>query len=63
MQIKVKSFTTIMETDNDLFTSLCILLVAFVAEIFNNTTSEILHRAHQRWCEELSVASDSSGDP
>ncbi|XP_075904076.1 2-epi-5-epi-valiolone synthase [Nelusetta ayraudi] len=33
------------------------------AEILNNTTSEILHRAHQRWCEELSVASDSSSDP
>ncbi|XP_044029154.1 2-epi-5-epi-valiolone synthase isoform X3 [Siniperca chuatsi] len=33
------------------------------AEIFNNTSCEILHRAYEKWCNELSVSSDSSCDP
>ncbi|XP_023122357.2 2-epi-5-epi-valiolone synthase [Amphiprion ocellaris] len=32
------------------------------AEIFNNTSYEILHKAYKKWCDELSVSSDSSGD-
>ncbi|KAF7208753.1 2-epi-5-epi-valiolone synthase [Nothobranchius furzeri] len=33
------------------------------AEIFNNTSYDILHRAFVKWCEELSVSSDSNCDP
>ncbi|XP_063329274.1 2-epi-5-epi-valiolone synthase [Pelmatolapia mariae] len=33
------------------------------AEIFNNTSYEILHRAYEKWCEELSAASESNCDP
>ncbi|XP_029989389.1 uncharacterized protein eevs [Sphaeramia orbicularis] len=29
------------------------------ADIFNNTSYEILHRAYEKWCDELSVPSDS----
>ncbi|XP_012729842.2 2-epi-5-epi-valiolone synthase [Fundulus heteroclitus] len=32
------------------------------AEIFNNTSFDILHRAYIKWCEELSVSSDSTCD-
>ncbi|XP_008277474.1 3-dehydroquinate synthase, chloroplastic [Stegastes partitus] len=32
------------------------------AEIFNNTSYEILHRAYKKWCDELSVSSDGSSD-
>ncbi|KAM8755943.1 2-epi-5-epi-valiolone synthase [Acanthopagrus schlegelii] len=33
------------------------------AEIFNNTSCEILHRAYEKWCDELSIASGNSCDP
>ncbi|XP_071779088.2 2-epi-5-epi-valiolone synthase [Centroberyx gerrardi] len=33
------------------------------AEIFNDTSDEILYRAYEKWCDELSTSSDSSGDP
>ncbi|XP_045885148.1 2-epi-5-epi-valiolone synthase [Micropterus dolomieu] len=33
------------------------------AEIFNNTSCEILHRAYEKWCDELSISPDSSCDP
>ncbi|AWP03376.1 2-epi-5-epi-valiolone synthase [Scophthalmus maximus] len=33
------------------------------ADIFNNTSNEILHRAYEKWCDELSVSSDSNCDP
>ncbi|KAK2862564.1 hypothetical protein Q5P01_002097 [Channa striata] len=33
------------------------------ADIFNNTPYEILHRAYEKWCDELSVSSDSNRDP
>nr|XP_046240704.1 2-epi-5-epi-valiolone synthase [Scatophagus argus] len=32
------------------------------AEIFNNTSCEILHRAYEKWCDELSAPTDSSCD-
>ncbi|XP_041837421.1 2-epi-5-epi-valiolone synthase [Melanotaenia boesemani] len=32
------------------------------ADIFNNTSYDILHRAYTKWCEELSVSSDSTCD-
>ncbi len=37
-------------------------LLLFIAEIFNNTSSEILHRAYEKWCDEMSISSDSSCD-
>ncbi|KAM3621232.1 uncharacterized protein V6R79_008269 [Siganus canaliculatus] len=33
------------------------------AEIFNNTSSEVLLRAYEKWCKELNISSDSSCDP
>ncbi|XP_042263436.1 2-epi-5-epi-valiolone synthase [Thunnus albacares] len=33
------------------------------AEIFNNTSYEILHKAYEKWCNELSASSDSNCDP
>ncbi|XP_069570532.1 2-epi-5-epi-valiolone synthase [Brachyistius frenatus] len=30
------------------------------ADIFNNTSHEILHRAYKKWCDELNACSDSS---
>ncbi|XP_071350629.1 2-epi-5-epi-valiolone synthase [Trachinotus anak] len=33
------------------------------AEIFNNTSYEILHRAYEKWCDELSVSSNGICDP
>ncbi|XP_072238936.1 2-epi-5-epi-valiolone synthase [Leuresthes tenuis] len=32
------------------------------AEIFNSTSYDVLHRAHIKWCEELSVSSDETCD-
>ncbi|XP_074524782.1 2-epi-5-epi-valiolone synthase [Halichoeres trimaculatus] len=32
------------------------------AEIFNNTTSEVLHRAYEKWCHDLGVSSDNQDD-
>ncbi|CAG5984236.1 2-epi-5-epi-valiolone synthase [Menidia menidia] len=32
------------------------------AEIFNSTSYDVLYRAHVKWCEELSVSSDSTCD-
>lgn len=38
--------------------------LSFITEIFNNTSYEILHRAYEKWCDELmSVSSDSNCDP
>ena len=34
----------------------------FSAEIFNSTSYDVLHRAHIKWCEELSVSSDETCD-
>ncbi|XP_028262341.1 uncharacterized protein eevs [Parambassis ranga] len=33
------------------------------AEIFNNISYEILHRAYKKWCDELSISSDGNCDP
>ncbi|XP_026163460.1 2-epi-5-epi-valiolone synthase [Mastacembelus armatus] len=33
------------------------------AEIFNNTSYEILHSAYEKWCDELNVSSGSNCDP
>ncbi|XP_030585937.1 uncharacterized protein eevs isoform X2 [Archocentrus centrarchus] len=33
------------------------------AEIFNNTSYEILHRAYEKWCEEVRASSENNCDP
>ncbi|XP_070707042.1 2-epi-5-epi-valiolone synthase [Pempheris klunzingeri] len=33
------------------------------ADIFNNTSCEVLHRAYETWCDELSVSPDGSIEP
>lgn len=38
-------------------------LFSFIAEIFNNTSYEILHRAYEKWCEEVRTSSENSCGP